>query len=100
MEPPFSCCWQLACCSRRGGRAARKGLEVLASAKSLRAAEKELAQPRSPVARFVKAAAGEADRSGCRNDFEEKAPSRQRPRDRSACSRGFCSALVSSRCFR
>jgi biopolymer transport protein ExbB len=44
-------------------RAARKGLEVLASAKSLRAAEKALAQTRSPVARFVAAAAGEADRS-------------------------------------
>jgi len=44
-------------------RLARKGLEVLASAKSLRAAEKELAQMRSPVARFIAAAAGEADRS-------------------------------------
>jgi biopolymer transport protein ExbB len=44
-------------------RAARKGLEVLASAKSLRAAEKALAQTRTPVARFVAAAAGEADRS-------------------------------------
>jgi biopolymer transport protein ExbB len=44
-------------------RAARRGLEVLARAKSLRAAEKELAQPRSPVTRFVAAAAGEADRS-------------------------------------
>jgi biopolymer transport protein ExbB len=44
-------------------RAARRGLEVLASAKSLRAAEKELAQPRSPVTRFVAAAAAEADRS-------------------------------------
>jgi biopolymer transport protein ExbB len=44
-------------------RAARQGLEALASAKSLRAAEKELAQMRSPVARFVAAAAGEADRS-------------------------------------
>ena len=44
-------------------RVARQGLEVLASAKSLRAAEKELAQTRSPVARFVAAAAGEADRS-------------------------------------
>jgi biopolymer transport protein ExbB len=44
-------------------RAARRGLEVLANAKSLRAAEKELAQTRSPVARFVAAAAGEADRS-------------------------------------
>jgi biopolymer transport protein ExbB len=45
-------------------RGARRGLEVLASAKSLRAAEKELAHMRSPVARFVAAAAGEADRSG------------------------------------
>jgi biopolymer transport protein ExbB len=44
-------------------RAARQGLEVLASAKSLRVAEKELAQTRSPVARFVAAAAAEADRS-------------------------------------
>ncbi|MDQ6702562.1 MAG: tonB-system energizer ExbB [Pseudomonadota bacterium] len=44
-------------------RLARQGLEVLASAKSLRAAEKELAQTRSPMARFVAAAAGEADRS-------------------------------------
>jgi biopolymer transport protein ExbB len=44
-------------------RAARQGLEVLASVTSLRAAEKELAQTRSPVARFVAAAAGEADRS-------------------------------------
>jgi biopolymer transport protein ExbB len=45
-------------------RVARRGLEILASAKSLRAAEKSLAQMRSPVARFVAAAAGEADRSG------------------------------------
>ena len=48
-------------------RAARRGLEVLASATSLRAAEKELAnqpqQARSPLARFVAAAVGEADRS-------------------------------------
>jgi biopolymer transport protein ExbB len=44
-------------------RVARRGLEVLASAKSLRAAEKELVQTPSPVARFVAAAAGEADRS-------------------------------------
>jgi biopolymer transport protein ExbB len=44
-------------------RAARRGLEALARLKSLRAAEKELAQMRSPVARFVAAAAGEADRS-------------------------------------
>ncbi len=48
-------------------RLARRGLEVLASATSLRAAEKELAkqpqQVRSPLARFVAAAVGEADRS-------------------------------------
>jgi biopolymer transport protein ExbB len=44
-------------------RLARQGLEVLASAKSLRAAGKELAQMRSPVARFIAAAVGEADRS-------------------------------------
>jgi biopolymer transport protein ExbB len=44
-------------------RSARQGLEVLAGAKSLHAAEKELAQTRSPVARFVAAAVGEADRS-------------------------------------
>jgi biopolymer transport protein ExbB len=44
-------------------RLARQGLEVLASATSLRAAEKELAQTPSPVARFVAAAVGEADRS-------------------------------------
>ena len=48
-------------------RLARRGLEVLASATSLRAAEKELAkqpqQARSPLARFVAAAVGEADRS-------------------------------------
>jgi biopolymer transport protein ExbB len=47
----------------RAKRSARRGLELLASAKSLRAAEKELAQTSSPVARFVAAAAGEADRS-------------------------------------
>ncbi len=44
-------------------RAARRGLETLASATSLRAAEKALAQARSPVARFAAAAVGEADRS-------------------------------------
>ncbi|MGH7185064.1 MAG: tonB-system energizer ExbB, partial [Pseudomonadota bacterium] len=47
----------------RARRLARRGLEVLASAKSLRAAEKELAQTHSPVARFIAAAAGEAERS-------------------------------------
>jgi biopolymer transport protein ExbB len=45
-------------------RLARRGLEMLAAATSLNAAEKELVQTRSPVARFVAAAAGEADRSG------------------------------------
>jgi biopolymer transport protein ExbB len=47
----------------RARRMARRGLEMLASATSLRAAEKALAQTPSPVARFVAAAAGEADRS-------------------------------------
>jgi biopolymer transport protein ExbB len=44
-------------------RLARRGIEILATATSLRAAEKELAQVRSPVARLVAAAAGEAERS-------------------------------------
>jgi biopolymer transport protein ExbB len=44
-------------------RLARQGLQVLASAKSLRAAEKEFSQTPSPVARFVAAAADEAGRS-------------------------------------
>ncbi len=44
-------------------RVARQDLEVLAIAKNLRAAEKEFSQTGSPVARFVAAAAGEADRS-------------------------------------
>ena len=44
-------------------RAARRGLETLAKAANLRAAEKVLAQTRSPVARFAAAAVGEADRS-------------------------------------
>jgi biopolymer transport protein ExbB len=44
-------------------RLARQCLEVLATAKSLRAAETELAQTPSPVARFVAAAVDEADRS-------------------------------------
>jgi biopolymer transport protein ExbB len=44
-------------------RVAWRGLEVLANAKSLRAAEKDLAQTPSPVARFVAAAVEEADRS-------------------------------------
>ncbi|MCI0601311.1 MAG: tonB-system energizer ExbB, partial [Beijerinckiaceae bacterium] len=42
---------------------ARRGIEVLASAPSLRAAEKQLAKSPSPIARFAAAAAGEADRS-------------------------------------
>jgi biopolymer transport protein ExbB len=44
-------------------RQARRSFEILAHATSLRAAEKELANERSPVARFVAAAVGEADRS-------------------------------------
>ena len=44
-------------------RSARRSLEMLAHATSLRAAEKELGPERSPVARFVAAAVGEADRS-------------------------------------
>jgi biopolymer transport protein ExbB len=46
-------------------RVARRGLAVLASAKSLRAADKVLSQEqaRSPMARLVGAAVGEADRS-------------------------------------
>lgn len=44
-------------------RAARHGLAVLAGANSLDAAKEELSQAGSPVARFVAAAAGEAERS-------------------------------------
>jgi len=46
-------------------RAARRGLEVLAGATSLGAAEQllEQQQTRSPIARFAAAAVGEADRS-------------------------------------
>jgi biopolymer transport protein ExbB len=44
-------------------RAARGGLEALASASSLRAAQKALAESSSPVALFVQAAAGEEERS-------------------------------------
>jgi len=44
-------------------RLARRNLETLAKATSLRAAEREFAQTRSPVARFAAAAMGEADRS-------------------------------------
>jgi len=46
-------------------RLARRGLEVLASATSLRAADKVLSQQqaRSPLARFAAAGVGEADRS-------------------------------------
>jgi biopolymer transport protein ExbB len=44
-------------------RTARRGLETLAHAASLRGAAKELAKARGPVARFVAAAVGELDRS-------------------------------------
>jgi biopolymer transport protein ExbB len=44
-------------------RAARRGLEALANASSLSAAEKSLAAPDSAVAHFVRAAAGEEERS-------------------------------------
>jgi biopolymer transport protein ExbB len=44
-------------------RQARRSFEILAHAPSLRAAEKQLAPERSPVARFVAAVVGEADRS-------------------------------------
>lgn len=44
-------------------RVARQGIEVLASANSLRAAATELAQTSSPVARLVAGAVGEAARS-------------------------------------
>jgi biopolymer transport protein ExbB len=44
-------------------RGAARGLEILAAARSLRVAEAELAQVRSPVARFAAAAVEEADRS-------------------------------------
>jgi biopolymer transport protein ExbB len=44
-------------------RQARRAFEILAHATSLRAAEKVLAPERSPVARFVAAAVGEANRS-------------------------------------
>ncbi|WGJ16062.1 tonB-system energizer ExbB [Methylocapsa sp. D3K7] len=42
---------------------ARRNFEILAHAASLRVAEKELGSETSPIARFVAAAAGEADRS-------------------------------------
>jgi biopolymer transport protein ExbB len=42
---------------------ARRGLETLAHAASLRGAEKELAEAGGPVAKFVSAAVGELDRS-------------------------------------
>jgi biopolymer transport protein ExbB len=48
---------------RLPARHRRHGPAPSASAKSLRVAEKELAQMRSPVARFIAAAAGEGDRS-------------------------------------
>jgi biopolymer transport protein ExbB len=44
-------------------RAARRGLETLADASSLRAAQTSLADSSSPVALFVQAAAGEEERS-------------------------------------
>jgi biopolymer transport protein ExbB len=44
-------------------RKARRGLEILERATSLRAAEKEFAQARSPVALFVSAAVDETERS-------------------------------------
>jgi len=44
-------------------RTARRGLETLAEAPSLRAAEQALAESVSPVAIFVRAAAGEEERS-------------------------------------
>ena len=44
-------------------RTARRGLETLAGAPSLRAAEQALAESASPVAIFVRAAAGEEERS-------------------------------------
>lgn len=44
-------------------RNARRGLETLARAASLRGAEKDFAEERGPVARFVSAAVGELDRS-------------------------------------
>jgi biopolymer transport protein ExbB len=46
---------------RKARRLARLGLKMLAGAKSLHAAERDLAQTPSPVARFVAAAANEAD---------------------------------------
>lgn len=47
----------------RAKRLARRGFEELARATSLRAAQKSLAPIDSPIASFVTAAAGEADRS-------------------------------------
>jgi biopolymer transport protein ExbB len=44
-------------------RTARGGLETLANASSLRAAEKSFADPASPIALFVRAATGEEERS-------------------------------------
>ena len=45
-------------------RSARRGLEILAHAQTLRAAEKDIAHPGSPLARLAAAAAGEVERSG------------------------------------
>ncbi len=44
-------------------RNARRGLEILAHASTLRGAEKDLGEARGPVVRFVAAAVGEMDRS-------------------------------------
>jgi biopolymer transport protein ExbB len=44
-------------------RSARRGLKMLANAPTLRAAEDALGQSRTPVARLIAAAVGEADRS-------------------------------------
>ena len=69
-------------------RVARRGLEVLASAKSLRAAEKELAHMRSPW-RFVAAAADKPiartsrqKRQGPRGNLAFRISEKQRPGDR------------------
>ena len=64
LVPEFICPLSNAARNRRHELAqARRSFEILAHATSLRAAEKELANERSPVARFVAAAVGEADRS-------------------------------------
>jgi biopolymer transport protein ExbB len=45
-------------------RSARRGLQTIVNAPSLRAAEQDLGSPNAPVALLVKAAADEAERSG------------------------------------